>query len=75
MMRQNFSYRLKFYLKLRLVYSCDYIQEGKAKRIFLLRADQTSIETFFSEDIFNGCIKILRISLCIIRTVSKSKRL
>ena len=39
-MRQNFPHCLQFYLQLILAYSCHYIKERKAKRIFLLRMKQ-----------------------------------
>ena len=44
-MRQNFLYRLRFYLQLTLAYSCHYIKERKAKRIFLLRMKQRFIKS------------------------------
>ena len=42
MLRQNFPYRLQFYLHLTLAYSCHYIKQRKNKRIFWLRMKQNS---------------------------------
>ena len=53
MMRQNFLYRLQFYIQLTFAYSCHCIKKRTAKRIFLFKMKQRFIKSFLVAKIYS----------------------